>query len=187
VADDRPEGEEQPTPALDMARFHELYVEHQREIYKHIFALLPHPADADDVFQDTCLTILRKSDQFRPESSFLHWACQIARFEALNYRRRMQADKLRFNAETLDAIDAARLASSDESQPRREALHGCVDELKPDDRELIIERYRSGATAEEMATRLGRSPHSVRKSIRRIRNMLRVCIERTLAAWERPS
>ena len=99
----------------------------------------------------------------------------------------MKADKLRFSETTLDAIATVQLASSDESQTRRDAMRNCVGELKPGDRELIIERYREEVTAEQLATRLGRSAHSVRKSIRRIRAALRECVERTLASWERPS
>ena len=177
----------QPGDKLDMAQFHELFVEHQRKIYKHIFALLPRPADAEDVFQNTCLTLLRKADQFTPGTSFLNWATKIARYETYNYRRGMQADKLQFSSSTLEAIATEQVAASDESQARRDAMRGCVAKLKPADRDLIVERYSSGVSADELAARLDRSAHSVRKSIRRVRAALRDCIERTLLSWRRPS
>lgn len=172
---------------LDMKQFDELYVEHQRAIYKHIFALLPDPAHAEEVFQNTCLAVLRKADQFKQGTNFLHWAAQIARYETYNYRRRLQADKLRFSESTMETIAELQLASSDQSQTRRDALRHCVSQLKDDDRELIVQRYREGTTADALAEQLGRTAHSVRKSIRRVRAALRECIERTLAAWERSS
>ena len=58
-------------------RFSELFEQHSRAIYGHIRALVPNATDADEVFQETNLTLWQKFDQYRPDTDFRAWACRI--------------------------------------------------------------------------------------------------------------
>jgi len=57
-----------------------------------VFALLPDFALADDVVQETFLTITRKAHTFELGTDFMKWACSIARFKAMEARRAASKD-----------------------------------------------------------------------------------------------
>ena len=51
-------------------------------------ALVPNVFDADEVFQDTSITLWKKFDQYRPDLDFRAWACRIAYYKVLKLRDR---------------------------------------------------------------------------------------------------
>ena len=51
-------------------RFCLLFEQHGRAIYGHVRSLVPHASDADEVFQETCVTLWQKFDQYRPGHEF---------------------------------------------------------------------------------------------------------------------
>jgi RNA polymerase sigma-70 factor (ECF subfamily) len=171
-------------PKRDSSEFHRLFIQNQRRIFGHILTLLPRVADAEEVFQQACVIILGKADQFAPGTDFVRWACQIAQFEAYNYRRRLQNERLRFNDELFDLIAKHRLEKGDLLQAELEALRTCVEKLSQPDRHLIQERYRRKITSRALAVELGRPENTVYKAIHRIRQSLRTCIQRTIARQE---
>ena len=174
--------------SLEDSEFNRLFVEHQAAIYSHIFTLLPQPEDAADVFQDTCLALLRKSDQFTPGTNFRAWACQVAKYEVLNFRRHAARSKwLSFDQEMIEKLGAEDLAYNDNLAERRGAMRHCVKKLNPNDRGLITARYQKPTTATALAQQMGRSARSVQNSLQRIHVALRECVERELAAKERSS
>lgn len=172
-----------PAP-LDQTEFHRLFVQGQRRIFGHILTLLPRMSDAEEVFQQTCVIILGKANQFAPGTDFVRWACQIAQFEVYNYRRRLSGERVRFNDALLDQIAARRLERGDLLEAELDAMRGCVDKLSPVDRQLIQKRYAERITSRALATELGRPSNTVYKAIQRIRRMLRDCIEKALSRDE---
>jgi IS30 family transposase len=66
----------------------------------------------------------------------------------------------------------------DSLNPRSVALDDCYAKLSEEDRRLIDARYQIGATVEVIAAQLGRSVHSVYRSLRRIHQWLFECIQR---------
>ena len=169
----------------DSSEFHRLFMQNQRRIFIHILTLLPKLADAEEVFQQACVIILDKADQFAPGTNFVRWACQIAQYEAYNYRRRLQNERLHFNDELLDALANRRLDNSEVLQAELDALRLCVSKLPQADRQLIQERYQRDISSRELAMELGRPENTVYKAIHRIRRSLRECIQRSMARTER--
>ena len=115
----------------DQTEFHRLFVQNQRRIFGHILTILPRLADAEEVFQQTCVIILGKAAQFNPCTDFVRWACQIAQYEVYNYRRRQQTEKLHFNEALLDKIAALRLDKGDLLDAELDALRKCMEKLPP--------------------------------------------------------
>jgi RNA polymerase sigma-70 factor, ECF subfamily len=177
MASDDPQFAAEP---VDQTEFHRLFMQSQRRIFGHILTLLPRMADAEDVFQQTCVILLGKAAQFTPGTDFVRWACQIAQYEVYNYRRRQQAERLHFNDGLLDKIAARRLESRDALDAELDAMHKCVDKLPASDRQLIQEQYRRRVTSRALAAELGRPINTVYKAIQRIRRGLRECIERAI-------
>ena len=66
-----------------------LFVRHENSIRAFVRALQPSLSDADDVMQETFLTISRKASTYEPGTNFVAWACGVARLKVLeNFRRR---------------------------------------------------------------------------------------------------
>jgi RNA polymerase sigma-70 factor, ECF subfamily len=161
--------------------FHRLFLSNQRRLFGYILTLLPRMEEAEEVLQDASVIILSKAADFRPGTDFLCWACQIAKFEVFNYRRRHQGERLRMTDAALDAVADRRLAEREHLETRHRALWECLERLPPRDRSLIEARYAEKTTSRALAVKLGMIENTVYKALGRIRRALRVCIERKVA------
>ena len=74
-----------------------LLTQAQQTLYACILSLLPDRVAANDVLQETNLTLWHKAEDFEPGTNFLAWATRIARYHVLNYRRKRQRDRLVFD------------------------------------------------------------------------------------------
>lgn len=164
--------------------FQRLFVENQRRIFGYILTLVPSSDDAQEIFQNVCVVIFSKADQFVAGTDFAKWACQIAHYEVYSYRRRRQEKGAWLSTEVLDSLAAKRHDAADELEARYSALRSCLGKLRTSDRKLIESRYRRDITARDLAIELGRPIDTIYKALRRIRRSLYACIERTLAREE---
>lgn len=169
-------------PAAPDAEFVQLFTRHQRRLFLHILAQVPHPVDAEEILQETNVIAWSKFRQFQLGTNFLAWATQIATFEIMKYRSRRRRERLQFSEEFLNAVAAESLVQSEELELRRAALANCLQKLRPQDRELIQQRYAPGESGKALASTLGRPPNSVYQSLGRIRRSLLECIERQVAS-----
>ncbi len=163
------------------AEFVQLFTRSQRPLYLHILTLVPHPADAEEILQETNLVVWRKVGQFRPGTNFIAWARQIATLEVLKFRDRKHQERLRFSDEFLERIAAENEKAVDEVDPRQKALSACLGKLRRSDRELIQQRYAPGECGHSIAKKLGRPANSVYQSLGRIRRILLDCVTRRMA------
>jgi len=170
----------EPAPSARHEEFIGLFVRHEPAIHSFLTSLLGDVDDAEVVMQETSMVLWRKFDQFQAGSSFRNWAFQIARFEAMNFRRKKQRDRHFFSDELvrLLADDAARHAAHLEEQ--RRVLSHCVAKLDETDRGVLAGCYREGTTIKSYAESVGRTPNAVRKHLGRIRNALSMCVRKTL-------
>ncbi len=151
-----------------------LFVRHEGAIRAFVRALQPSLADADDVLQETFLTISRKASAFEPGTSFVGWACGIARLKVLeNLRQKKRANVLSEEAINALAEDAP---ASELIAERGMALTRCVEKLAPKSRELLWRRYSSRQDSDEMAAGLGMTSTAVRVALSKARAFLRDCV-----------
>ncbi|MGY8640943.1 MAG: sigma factor [Verrucomicrobiales bacterium] len=80
------------------------FAHYEPELCRFVHSLLPTATDADDVLRQTAIIIWRKFDQYDPETNSMKWACVIARFESLAYRRKMARDRLVFREDVLELM-----------------------------------------------------------------------------------
>ncbi|MCG8586785.1 MAG: sigma-70 family RNA polymerase sigma factor [Pirellulales bacterium] len=165
-------------------RFMALFTQYQRHVYYFIRSLIPNPTDAEEVLQQVNLILWQKFDEFEEGTNFRAWACRIARFEVFNFRARQNAERLRFSDEFLAKVADSATRNADTLDTAMDAMFGCLDELKPEDRKLIERRYQPGMTSGRLATELGRPVESVYKSLSRIRRSLVACVRRVLRQQE---
>lgn len=161
---------------------------HTNQMLAYLDSLLLNRSDSEDVFQETCLVLWQKFDEFQPGTKFLAWALRVADFKVMNFQQKRarhaafaenvrEALKAEIASRKQDAVDDADLAS----------LSRCMERLDEADRTLVTLCYAQSEPVREIADTLGRSPQSVHHSLRRVRNWLLECIHRELNRTELPT
>ncbi|MDP1796206.1 MAG: sigma-70 family RNA polymerase sigma factor [Planctomycetaceae bacterium] len=172
---------ETPSGELPTDDFVSLFSRYQRRLFLYILTQVPHPVDAEEILQETSVVIWRKAAQFQPGTNFFAWVSQVANFEVMKYRSRRKREKLQFSDEFIAQVATEAVARADELELRRNALLHCIEKLRPQDRELIQQRYAPGETGKNLAESKHRPANSVYQSLGRIRRTLWECIQRQLA------
>jgi RNA polymerase sigma-70 factor, ECF subfamily len=170
-----------PHKADDAERFAALFQQHARAIYGHIQALVPHVSDAEEVFQETSITLWRKFHQYRPDTDFRAWASRIAYYNVLKLRDRQVRSPRLFSPEVIDLMSDEMIVMSDVLDARTEALLHCREGLNQRDRNLLDRFHREGTTAKDVARQVGRNTQYVYRAIRRIHDLLLDCIRQAIS------
>ncbi|MBI1371489.1 MAG: sigma-70 family RNA polymerase sigma factor [Phycisphaera sp.] len=173
-----------PTPVPAPDRFVRLFMATERRLMAFTLSLVPDLAAAEDVLAEATSVMWQKFGEFNaddPNANFPAWAFKIVRFKVMEYRRTQRRDRHLFNDELLDGLAADAEAMTDHVEARSRALADCVNKLPADDRDLVMHRYRPGATLNDTAASVERSTVTVRKWLRRIHDALERCVDQSLS------
>lgn len=164
----------------DRERFLALLGENEAQLMGFLCAIAPNYQDAEDLLQQTVLTMWQKFDAFEPGTSFVAWGRQVARYKAMNL---MQARRLTpLDDEVIDLLAITHEEQGAETRlARRHALAKCLEKLPTADRKLTEAAYDGTQTIKDLAAKVGRSAGGVYNSLARIRATLLLCIQTTLA------
>ena len=143
------ESEDQRRTAAD-EEFLRLFLLNQRRIYSYILTLLPRAADADDLLQETSMTLWRKRGEFAAGTSFGAWACAVAYNLVRNFRVKHSHDKLMFDEDLLNQVSARVTRMGHELDRQREVLEFCLAKLPP--RETIGHRFAVAGVGAALAS-----------------------------------
>jgi RNA polymerase sigma-70 factor, ECF subfamily len=158
-----------------------------RRVLAYLHALLLNWNDAEDVFQETCLVLWQKFDEFRPGTSFLAWALRIAQHKAMNFQQK-QTRYIAFTARLRDALMMEFAdRSAEEAAGSLAGLSVCMDELPQNDQRLVKLCYVEDVPVRQLAAAMDRSPESIHNSLLRIRNCLLDCIRHRLRQADTPA
>ena len=161
-----------------------LLKQHEQRTNAYIFSLVPHWADAEEIAQEVRLRLWQQFDQYDRSKDFGAWARTIAYYMVLAFRERQGRNRQMVSQEFVEAVAQEVESSSDTFSEQSAALKHCVNELPASKRDLICEWYASDDSAREFADRFGRSYEATRKTILRIRMLLRKCVDNQLASTE---
>jgi RNA polymerase sigma-70 factor, ECF subfamily len=164
--------------------FLQLLMRHQRQIYAFIQGMVPHPQDADDLFQETILLMWSRFDEFEPGTSFTSWGITIAKYMVFTARKRHARGQRQFSPEVQALLKQQSDAVFVQLDRRTSALKGCLGRLSADDSELIRLRYEHETPIKDIAQGKGQSLQSIYKRIARIHAALLECVRRTLRREE---
>jgi RNA polymerase sigma-70 factor (ECF subfamily) len=163
-------------------KFIRLFMAHESELRCFLRTLLPTWEAVDDVLQEASVVMWKKLDQLENEESFLPWAKVIARFEALHARRTAARDRLVLSEETVILLAAESLdLPLDLLRHERRALETCLRKLSEEHREIVLLPYRESGGVMQLAEQTKRSANSLYKLLGRLREKLRLCVERELS------
>lgn len=170
----------------DEAEFVAMLTSSQNAIALAVRALMPGARGVDEVVQQTNAKLWQKRSEFQTGTNFRAWANAIARFEVLNYRKQQARDaRIQFSDELEQTIAAETAGVDEELLNRQSALRECLEQLKSDSREMLLSRYGSEETLDQLAERVGRSVGGIKVTLNRIRTALLGCIQRRLLMEER--
>lgn len=171
------------TDSSKSIEFSELFTAQHARLYGYIRTLVLDANDANDVFQQTALTLWRKFDDFDRSRDFGAWAVGVARNKALDHFKVGGRRKARFSnilVEELAELQEKQPETSELLTARKSALAACLKTLNGDQTDLVRRCYDGSETVREVSRSLRRSTHSVYSSLRHIRRKLLGCIESRL-------
>lgn len=160
-----------------------LLTSHQGMIYAYILSLHPNRAAAQDILQETCVALWNKRHLFEPGTHFKAWAFRFAKFQTLDHLKRVKNRSwLVFDEKLVEIISEEAIGSLEDFEERHGALKHCLAKMSDGEQDLIRAHYQSGLPLQELSLSLGRTHSAVKQALFRIRQALRVCILRQLAA-----
>ncbi len=125
---------------------------HEALIYNSCAKLLGNPQDAEEVAQDTLIQLFHKLHQFEGRSSFKTWLYRIVH----NYCKNRISKQIR-HRKGQEAIEkhadhfGSDVYDQHDSQEQSELVNAALAKLKDQDREIIVLKYMSGLTIEEIS------------------------------------
>lgn len=159
----------------------QLVTRHQAAIHGYIRSIAP-GAPIDDILQETNMVLWNRADDFEPGTHFKAFAFRIAHLKTLEHlRSSKRREWLVFDSDLLDAIAQRQSEVEASANGSQVALRECLSQLEEEDRQLLHRRYTLGQTVREMAKGDGKSEGSLQQLFFRLRNSLRICIERRIA------
>ncbi len=158
-------------------RFVATFAHYEPDLRRFIRALLPTWTDTDEVLQQTAIVAWRKFDQYDPETHFMKWACVIARFESLAYRRKMARDRLVFREDVMELMALEGIEELEDRRKEQEALEDCLQQMPEKHRKFVTLAYTPGVKVKELAEQAGSTSAAFYMRLKRLRHQLMHCIE----------
>jgi RNA polymerase sigma-70 factor, ECF subfamily len=157
-----------------------LFDRYHKLVFDVAVRILRDPGEAEEVVQIVFLDIFRAVANFDPAKGILKvWVLQYAYHRTLHRKRHLISNHFyRWeNLEVAIEIGSGRALWGESAEAIRLAEE-MLGNLKPRQRKVIEMTYYEGLTAEEIARRLGESPHVVRHDVRRSLAALRGILEK---------
>ena len=185
--------------AGELAAFETLTHRHERRVYSLAWRMLRHEQDAEDVTQQTFLSVVEHLGGFREEASFGTWLLRIATHAALKViRKRKGLDTVSLEeatevSEDLDSIPHPEFIADWRQSPEqlaqrnetRRLLDEALAQLDEKQRLVFLLRDVEGFSVKEAAGALGLSEGNVKVRLLRARLQLRERLTRALGDPER--
>jgi len=154
--------------------FHRLYFD---RLYHFLLAVTRgQEPEAQEALQETLLRLLRQRRVFSDEEVFWCWLKAVARNAARDGQRRHRRYFAVLQGFALGRDRAARETASGEESRLGAALEECLEELAPEERQLMENKYVGGETVRELSTAAGLSEKAVESRLLRLRRHLRARI-----------
>ena len=169
----------------DHAALKSLYELSASKLYGLALRVVTHRDWAEDVLQESFLTIWRSAGDYRASlSPPMAWLGLVVRSRGLDMLRRRAADRSHLTqeldevlADTLEGDSASPLDTAQASE-QAWALHQCLVQLDKRQREVVSLAYVRDLSHSELATQLQIPLGTVKTWIRRGLDQLRTCMSR---------
>lgn len=153
----------------ELRAFDALYERHSRPLFNFIRRLLRDESLAEDVFQETCMRVLKHAGRFDPRSRFRTWLYTVAHnlcMDELRQRRRRMSIPAW-------AVEPAARAPDPGDQLEGESAQRLLGGLKPELRAVVVLRVLHGYSQEETARIVGAPVGTVKSRLHHALKKLR--------------
>ncbi|MDR1076648.1 MAG: RNA polymerase sigma factor [Xanthomonadaceae bacterium] len=156
--------------------FESLYSRHRGPLYRFLMRQLRNQALADEMFQDVWQRVVAARAGWKPEALFTTWLYRIAHnrlndhWRALKHRPPAPEDAEERTARMADPDTPERQLSQFEERRR---LQLALDELPPEQREVVLLRLEQELTLEEIGAIVGAGRETIKSRLRYAMDKLR--------------
>jgi len=161
-------------------QFAERMIRDQSRLFGFILSLVPNRVDAEELFQQTSLTLWENWERYDPELDFFPWACGIAHNHVRNFIRKRRGNPIQLDADVIEAIADQSLKLAQHQDRRVSALRECITQLS-ERSQSAVEQYYNGTSVDRIAKEAGDTANAVYKLLRRSREFLNDCVKKKLS------
>ena len=136
-------------------------------IYRIALHNLKNPADADDIFQEVCMTLLTKDAPLNDDVHIKNWLIRVTINKCSNFRKSLWQSRI-------DSIDDHTELTAPETQFVMEEL----SKLPTHYRNIIYLYYYEEYTVPEIAEMLSKSKNTINSQLQRARKKLKKILEK---------
>lgn len=158
-------------------RFLSLFLRSEREIFRYVAVLVPNVADAEDIVQQTAVSLWEKFDAYDSNQPFTPWACRFALNKAKQWIERRQRWQALLEKGLAEELAQRREELRPELEVRLKHLEGCLNKLPDEQRSLVEGYYYRRDSIEKLAETSSRTVAATYKTLQRVRQALQGCIE----------
>ncbi|MDA3927254.1 MAG: sigma-70 family RNA polymerase sigma factor [Kiritimatiellae bacterium] len=145
----------------DSSAFAALESRYRKQLFAWLVSSLSNRSDAEDLYQDIWMKIIKKADSFK-NVSFKAWMWKIARNRVIDFRRKKQPDLTLDTSFNEDAQPFVERLKSKETGPAKrfeidemtQKVFFIVGQLPDNQREVFLLRMESHLSFNEIATSL---------------------------------
>jgi RNA polymerase sigma-70 factor (ECF subfamily) len=147
----------------DQAAFRTLMDRHQERVFSYLRGMVKDREVANDLFQETFLRVIsalnKDRGSYAQQGKFLGWVLRIARNAALDHLRARRKWRDMGSSDTEDDTiwwerlpdESASAHEQVEFSEQVDVLQACIDQLPPEQREVVLLRHQSDLTFREIA------------------------------------
>jgi len=161
--------------ARDGAAFEEIVARYTPRLRYYLRKMLGEAAAVEDALQEVWLDAFRGITKLAEPGAFPAWVYRLARDRAFRELRRRRPH---LPLEDVDVVDEAADADGFSAEDAGR-IHGALDALPPEHREVLVLRFIEGMTYEEIAGVVGCQLGTVRSRLHYGKRALRRVIEGT--------
>ncbi|RMG28671.1 MAG: RNA polymerase sigma factor [Bacteroidetes bacterium] len=165
--------------------FEQLYQRHVRQVYYQCFTYVKDEMIAQDLCQEVFIKVYDKLSQFQYKSSFTTWLYRVSRNVCLDYLRKHQKEMFEKDpAEGLQEPEAEvpAVADSELMELKSDQLQHIMDQLKIEEREILMMKYAYDWPIEEIAAVMDLSIPAVKMRLKRAKAKVKKRYEEQFSA-----
>lgn len=171
----------------DAAAFRVLYLRYRDKLHRYVLRLANSPSEAEEVFQEAWLSVIRSSHGYRRDHSFATWLFSLAHRRAAD-RWRTLARHAPDGQHAVDSDEPELLEQHGHAERRtpefhlhndalRDALQAAVRQLPLPQRETFLLRSEAELGLDDIALVTGVSRETVKSRLRYAQRRLREALE----------
>jgi RNA polymerase sigma-70 factor (ECF subfamily) len=166
--------------ALDAGALAELYDRNFDGIYRYLYTRVRHQADAEDLTEQVFLKMVDSIKRYRPKGvAFSSWLYRIAHNLLVDRYRRAGREPVELSDDVRDLRPQADPADLLQNSEQRRALIEAVQQLTPEQQQVITMRFIENLDAGEIARQMGRQPGAIHSMQHRaLASLYRFLLER---------